>query len=127
MTFHKGLVAFMVTLATAGTLSAAGCQFLPGGQMGPVALSPDGITVSPLKDGQVQVRIAPGSASSVLGKVYIRAKRGETAIARHAVDWNAAKGVEIEVGSPAQPLQAGDTVEVGTSDVNAVASFPVAP
>jgi hypothetical protein len=123
MTIHKGLVAWLLTLA----MATGGCQLLPGGQMGPVPLSPEGITVSPLKDGRVQVRVAPGSASSVLGKVHVRARRGETAIARHAVDWNHAQGVEVEVGSPAQPLQAGDTVEVGTSDVNAVASFPVAP
>jgi hypothetical protein len=117
----------MVTLATAGAMSAMSCQLLPGGQMGPVPLSPTGITVSPLKDGRVQVRIAPRSASSVLGQIHVRAKRGEAAIARHAVDWNHDQGVTVEVGSPAQPLMAGDTIEVGTSEVNAVASIPVAP
>lgn len=123
MTMNKGLAALLMTAA----LSAVGCQLLPGGQMGPVALSPAGITISPLKDGRVQVRIAPRSASSVLGQIHVRAKRGEAAIARHAVDWNHDHGVTVEVGSPVQPLMAGDTIEVGTSEVNAVASFPVAP
>jgi hypothetical protein len=119
----------LTLLLVAILIVPSGCAWLPGAPNanGPSAISPVGVKVSPLNGNRVHVTLEPGTASSNLGTVHIRAERGGTVVVRHAVPWNYRQGVALDVGNDEQPLKPGDTIAVGTSEVNTHVSVTISP